>query len=75
MNTLLDLIGALLYIVVFPIIVLVNCCIELIVALKYVKTSAGKTFFNITRQICALPPALKHKLHLAKLIPWRVFHR
>lgn len=75
MNTLLDLIGALLYIVVFPIIVLVNCCIELIVALKYVKTSARKTFISITRQTYALPTALKHKLHLAKLLPWRVFHR
>jgi hypothetical protein len=74
MNTLFDLIGALLYIVVFPIIVVVNCCIELAVALKYVKTAARKAFVSGVRQVHALPSFL-HRLDIGKLFHWKTFHR
>ena len=75
MNTLLDLIGALLYIAVFPIIVLVNCCIELIAALKYIKTSTPKIFILLLRHVQVIPSFLKQKLDIGKLIPWKAFHR
>lgn len=74
MNKLLDLIGALLYLLVFPIIVLVNCLLELIVALKYLKTSAHKKLLLLIRQMRNLPP-VKHKPDLGKLLPWKFFHR